>query len=127
MPKLNIGIYSKFDQYYTYNIIMYDFFHIIPFLIPIWSWISKMMQENVSPADMIFFNCDKFSTVLSSTITLAFSLKCLDTYIITSHNIPAIVYRAFEFSPTWLRAFCYWTSCPHIFLLYDCSSQLFLY
>ena len=26
LPKLNIGIYSKFDQYYTrYNIIMYDF------------------------------------------------------------------------------------------------------
>ena len=25
-----------------------------------------------------FFNCDKFSTALSSTITLAFSLKCLD-------------------------------------------------
>ena len=24
LPKLNIGIYSKFDQYYIYNIIMYD-------------------------------------------------------------------------------------------------------
>jgi hypothetical protein len=46
LPKLNIGIYSKFDQYYRYNIIMYDFIHIIQFLIPIWSWISKMMLEN---------------------------------------------------------------------------------
>ena len=85
LPKLNIGIYSKFDQYYRYNIIMYDFIHIIQFLIPIWSWISKMMQENI-----------------------------------TSHNNQAIVYRAFKLRPTWLRAFCYWTSCPHIFLLYDC-------
>ena len=51
LPKLNIGIYSKFDQYYRYNIIMYDFIHIIQFLIPIWSWISKMMQENA-----IFFH-----------------------------------------------------------------------
>ena len=48
LPKLNIGIYSKFDQYYRYNIIMYDFIHIIQFLIPIWSWISKMMQENAT-------------------------------------------------------------------------------
>ena len=37
LPKLNIGIYSKLDQYYRYNIIMYDFIHIIQFLIPIWS------------------------------------------------------------------------------------------
>ena len=48
LPKLNIGIYSKFDQYYRYNIIMYDFIHIIQFLIPIWNWISKMMQENAT-------------------------------------------------------------------------------
>ena len=48
LPKLNIDIYSKFDQYYRYNIIMYDFIHIIQFLIPIWSWISKMMQENAT-------------------------------------------------------------------------------
>ena len=48
LPKLNIGIYSK-DQYYTrYNIIMYDFIHIIQFVIPIWSWISKMMLKNVT-------------------------------------------------------------------------------
>ena len=46
LPKLNIGIYSKFGQYYRYNITMYDFIHIIQFLIPIWSWISKMMLEN---------------------------------------------------------------------------------
>ena len=43
LPKLNIGIYSKFGQYYRYDITMYDFIHIIQFLIPIWSWISKMM------------------------------------------------------------------------------------
>ena len=29
LPKLNIDIYSKFNQYYRYNIIMYDFIHII--------------------------------------------------------------------------------------------------
>ena len=29
LPKLKIGIYSKFDQYHSYNIIMYDFIHII--------------------------------------------------------------------------------------------------
>ena len=46
LPKLNIGIYSKFGQYYKYDITMYDFIHIIQFLIPIWSWISKMMLEN---------------------------------------------------------------------------------
>ena len=46
LPKLNIGIYSKFGQYYRYDITMYDFIHIIQFLIPIWSWISKMMLEN---------------------------------------------------------------------------------
>ena len=48
LPKLNIGIYSKFGQYYRYDITMYDFIHIIQFLIPIWSWISKMMLENVT-------------------------------------------------------------------------------
>ena len=35
LPKLNIGIYSKFGQYYRYDITMYDFIHIIQFLIPI--------------------------------------------------------------------------------------------
>ena len=55
--------YSKFDQYYRYNIIMYDFIHIIQFLIPIWSWIFKMMQENATFFHFsFFFNCDKFST-----------------------------------------------------------------
>ena len=34
LPELNIDIYSKFDQYYRYDIIMYDFIHIIQFLIP---------------------------------------------------------------------------------------------
>ena len=48
LPKLNIDIYSKFDQYYRYDSTMYDFIHIIQFLIPIWGWISKMMQENVT-------------------------------------------------------------------------------
>ena len=43
LTKLNIGIYSKFGQHYRYDITMYDFFHIIQFLIPIWSWISRMM------------------------------------------------------------------------------------
>ena len=38
--------HSKFGQYYRYDITMYDFIHIIHFLIPIWSWISKMMLEN---------------------------------------------------------------------------------
>merc|ERR1712051_784172 len=46
LPKLNNGIYSKFGQYYRYDLTMYDFIHIIQFLIPIWSWISKMMLEN---------------------------------------------------------------------------------
>ena len=46
LPKLNIGVYSKFGQYYKYDITMYDFIHIILFLIPIWSWISKMMLAN---------------------------------------------------------------------------------
>ena len=46
LPKLNIGIYSEFGQYYRYDITMYDFIHIIQFLIPIWSWISKIMLEN---------------------------------------------------------------------------------
>ena len=46
LPKLNIGIYSKFGQYYRYDITMYDFIHIIQFLIPVWSCISKMMLEN---------------------------------------------------------------------------------
>jgi len=46
LPKLNIGIYSKFGQYYRYDITMYVFIHIIQFLISIWSWISKMMLEN---------------------------------------------------------------------------------
>ena len=32
--------------FYRYDITMYDFIHIIQFLIPIWSWISKMMLEN---------------------------------------------------------------------------------
>ena len=48
LPKLNIGIYSKFGQYYRYDISMYDFIHTIQLLIPIWSWISKMMLENVT-------------------------------------------------------------------------------
>ena len=48
LPKLKIGIYSKFDQYHKYKIIMYDFIHIIQFLIPIWSWISEMMKENAT-------------------------------------------------------------------------------
>ena len=43
LTKLNIGIYSKFGQHYRYDITMYDFFHIIQFLIPIWSFISRMM------------------------------------------------------------------------------------
>ena len=29
LPKLNIGIYSKFGQYYRHDITMYDFIHII--------------------------------------------------------------------------------------------------
>ena len=37
LPKLNIGNYSKFSQYYRYEITMYDFIHIIQFLIPILS------------------------------------------------------------------------------------------
>ena len=140
MTKLNIGIYSKFGQHYRYDITMYDFFHIIQFLIPIWSWISKMMLENetffhfsfeigflfswhlklidfvlgslvevcelsykylvcsfsefvdcsnrltknlsdsltVSPADIIFLNCEEFSTALSSTNRLELSWKCFD-------------------------------------------------
>ena len=41
LPKLNIGIYSKFGQYYRYDITMYDFIHNIQFLIPIWSWINQ--------------------------------------------------------------------------------------
>ena len=41
-----IGIYSKFGQYHRYDITMYDLIHIILFLIPIWSWISKMMLAN---------------------------------------------------------------------------------
>ena len=48
LPKLNISIYSKFGQHYRHDITMYDFIHIIQFLIPIWSWISKMMLENVT-------------------------------------------------------------------------------
>ena len=56
LPNLNIGIYSKFDPYYRYNIIMYDFIHIIQFLIPIWSWISKMMLEN----ETFFFTFSAF-------------------------------------------------------------------
>ena len=32
LPELNIGIYSKFGQYYRYDITMYDFIHIIQFL-----------------------------------------------------------------------------------------------
>ena len=48
LPKLNIDIYSKFGQYYRYDITMYDFIHIIQFLIPIWCWISKIMLENVT-------------------------------------------------------------------------------
>jgi hypothetical protein len=38
LPKQNIAIYSKFGQYYRYDITMYDFIHIIQFLIPIWSF-----------------------------------------------------------------------------------------
>ena len=60
LPKLNIGIYFKFDQYYRYDITMYDFIHIIQFVIPIWSWISKMMQENAT-----FFHFSFFLTVIS--------------------------------------------------------------
>ena len=41
LPKLNIGIYSKFGQCYRYDMAMYDFIHIIQFLIPIWSWIFQ--------------------------------------------------------------------------------------
>jgi hypothetical protein len=37
LPKLNIGNYSKFGQYYRYEITMYDFIYIIQFLIPIFS------------------------------------------------------------------------------------------
>ena len=48
LPKLNISIYSKFGQHYRHDITMYDFIHVIQFLIPIWSWISKMMLENVT-------------------------------------------------------------------------------
>jgi hypothetical protein len=32
LPKLNIGIYSKFGQYYRYDITMYDFIQSIQFL-----------------------------------------------------------------------------------------------
>ena len=56
LPKLNIGIYSKFGQYYRYDITMYDFIHIIQFLIPIWSWISKMMLENETFFSLFFWN-----------------------------------------------------------------------
>jgi hypothetical protein len=42
LTKLNIGIYSKFGQHYRYDITKYDFFHIIQFLIPIWSWILNL-------------------------------------------------------------------------------------
>ena len=146
------------------NITMYNFIHIIQFLIPIWSWISKMMLENetffhfsveigflfswhlklidfvlgslvevcefsykylvcsfsefvdcsnrltknssdsltVSPADIIFLNCEEFSTALSSTNRLELSWKCFD---ITSHKTAAIFYRTFEFCLAWLRAF----------------------
>ena len=41
LPKLDIGIYSKYGQYYRYDITMYDFIHIIKFLIPILSWIPE--------------------------------------------------------------------------------------
>ena len=35
LPKLNIGNYSKFGQYYRYDTTMYDFIHMIQFSIPI--------------------------------------------------------------------------------------------
>ena len=78
LPKLNIGIYSKFDQYYRYNIIMYDFIHIIQFLIPIWSWISKMMQE-MQLFSLFFWNvaekllCEHYWLFVSRV--LSFSVK----------------------------------------------------
>ena len=69
LPKLNIGIYSKFDQYYRYDITMYDFIHIIQFLFPIWSWISKMMQE-MQLFSLFFWNVARAALLFKSPVVV---------------------------------------------------------
>ena len=74
LPKMNIGILSKYGQYYRYDISMYDFIYIVQFLIPIWSWISKIMLEN-----MTFFSflleCGLFKSPVVVLPILTFFLK----------------------------------------------------
>jgi hypothetical protein len=68
LPKLNIGMYSKFGQYYNYDITN-DFIHIIQFLIPILSWISKMMLENVT-FSVFFWNVAKAALLFKSPVVV---------------------------------------------------------
>ena len=76
LPKLNISIYSKFGQHYRHDITMYDFIHVIQFLIPIWSWISKMMVENVTFSLSSHW---KRKCLQSLAKTLPFSVKTMPT------------------------------------------------
>ena len=81
LPKLNISIYSKFGQHYRHDITMYDFIHFIQFLIPIWSWISKMMLENVTFFHLfhLFFwilkNLEKFGKMFAKLYHFQYKIR----------------------------------------------------